>query len=68
MRKVDKKDRRANQLMLTDKGREVLTEAKEIQRQHMERMHQVLKDVDFDNFMKGLRLLATMPPRDATDI
>lgn len=62
-RRVDKKDRRANQLGLTPSGSDLLMKAKRIQRQHLERMQRILEGVDFDNFMKGLRQLAAMPPR-----
>lgn len=66
-RNVDKIDRRANQLRLTTGGAALLKEAKRIQRQHLERMRKILEGVDFDNFMKGLRLLAAMPPRDPAE-
>ncbi|ESQ89409.1 hypothetical protein ABAC460_12930 [Asticcacaulis sp. AC460] len=66
-RKVDKMDRRANQLALTKSGGELLAQAKLIQRQHLERMQKILAGVDFDNFMKGLRQLAAMPPREAEE-
>ncbi len=66
-RKVDRLDRRANQLALTKEGAALLVEAKHIQRQHLERMQTILEGVDFDNFMKGLRQLAAMPPRGAEE-
>ncbi|EGF91043.1 marR family protein [Asticcacaulis biprosthecium C19] len=66
-RKVDKKDRRANQLALTKSGAALLAQAKAIQRQHLERMHRFLEGVDIDNFMKGLRQLAAMPVREADE-
>jgi len=66
-RRVDKIDRRANQLRLTEGGATLLQEAKRIQRLHLDRMHRILEGVDVENFMKGLRLLASMPPRDSTE-
>jgi len=66
-RRVDKIDRRANQLRLTEGGAALLKEAKRIQRQHLDRMYQILEGVDVENFMKGLRLLAAMPPRDTAE-
>lgn len=65
-REVDKTDRRANQLVLTEAGHSLLSKAKHIQRQHSDRMHHILEGVDIDNFMKGLRQLAAMPPQPSS--
>lgn len=59
-RVTDKKDRRANQLRLTPAGVALLSEAKNIQAVHAERLVAALEGIDIDNFMRGLKQLANL--------
>ena len=62
-RVVDSKDRRANQLRLTARGSDLLTEAKHVQDAHRDRLLTALDGVDIANFMRGLSQLAKMAPQ-----
>ncbi|ESQ89260.1 hypothetical protein ABAC460_13260 [Asticcacaulis sp. AC460] len=59
-RQVDANDRRANQVHLTDDGRRVLRRALDLQIEHTGRVTAVLDGIDVDNFMDGLKRLATL--------
>ncbi|MFT4089314.1 MAG: MarR family transcriptional regulator [Asticcacaulis sp.] len=60
-RLVDEKDRRANQITLTPKGIEILSEADRIEAEHRARLVGLLQKagVDPDSFMTGLRVLGS---------
>jgi len=57
-RLVDQADRRAIQLRLTDAGRDLLEQARQIEAEHLERVMQALDGVDAGNLLKGLQQLA----------
>jgi DNA-binding MarR family transcriptional regulator len=59
-RRVDKLDRRANQLKLTPLGVVKLKAAREIEADHHERLLEALRGINVDEFMDGLRRLSNL--------
>ena len=59
-RVIDSKDRRANQLVLTEAGKSLLEKGVEVQEMHRTRMLTALEGIDIAMFMDGLRQLAAI--------
>jgi DNA-binding MarR family transcriptional regulator len=59
-RVVDARDRRANQLRLTEQGLAMLEKGKTAQALHREKLFRALDGVDVDNFVRGLDKLMTL--------